>query len=189
MQAFRGILDDCNLHDLGFVGDSYTWKRGRIRERLDRVVANNAWNLLHPGVLVQHLGYIRSDHRPILLDTEAQQVQLNNHKGPRRFEAKWLREPQFREVVEHAWGEVGHQSGGVLGKLNKVHAIMHAWNDSVLKQPKKKIRQSQRELEKAMTGQITDESEARAKEMTNLIELLLEQEEIYWSQRSTANWI
>jgi hypothetical protein len=107
---------------------------------------------------------------------------LNNHKGPRRFEAKWLREPQFREVVERAWGEVGHQSGGVLGKLNKVHAIMHAWNDSVLKQPKKKIRQAQRELEKAMTGHITDESKARAKEMSNLIELLLEQEEIYWSQ-------
>jgi hypothetical protein len=36
MQAFRDVLDDCNLHDPGFVGDSYTWKRGRIRERLDR---------------------------------------------------------------------------------------------------------------------------------------------------------
>jgi hypothetical protein len=59
----------------------------------------------------------------------------------------------------------------------------------VLKQPKKKLRQAQRELEKATTGQITNDSEARAKEMANLIELLLEQEEIYWSQRSRANWI
>jgi hypothetical protein len=150
MQAFRDALDDCNLHDLGFVGDNYTWKRGRIRERLERAVANNAWDLLHPGALVQHLGYIRSDHRPILLDTDAHQVQLNNHNGPRRFEAKWLREPKFREVVERAWGEVEHQSGGVLGKLNKVHEILHQWNDSVLKQPKKNIRQAQRELEKAM---------------------------------------
>jgi hypothetical protein len=40
-----------------------------------------------------------------------------------------------------------------------------------------------------MTGQITDESEARAKEMADLIELLLEHEEIYWSKRSRANWI
>jgi hypothetical protein len=28
-----------------------------------------------------------------------------------------------------------------------------------------------------------------SEEMTNLIELLLEQEEVYWSRRSSANWI
>jgi hypothetical protein len=30
MQAFRDVLSDCSLEDLGFVGDPYTWKRGRI---------------------------------------------------------------------------------------------------------------------------------------------------------------
>ena len=37
MQAFRDVLDDCGLIDLGFTGEPFTWKRGRIRERLDRV--------------------------------------------------------------------------------------------------------------------------------------------------------
>ena len=40
-----------------------------------------------------------------------------------------------------------------------------------------------------MNGPISDESEAKAKEMANLIELLLEQDEVYWAQRSRANWL
>ncbi|KAA3471337.1 reverse transcriptase [Gossypium australe] len=45
MAAFREALEDCELIDLGFSGQWYTWERGRfvsnnIRERLDRGVAN-----------------------------------------------------------------------------------------------------------------------------------------------------
>jgi hypothetical protein len=38
-------------------------------------------------------------------------------------------------------------------------------------------------------GAITDESEAKANEIADLIEMLLEQEEISWLQRSIANWL
>ena len=65
MQAFRQALNDCDLEDLGFSGDIFTWRRGRIRERLDRAVANEAWTTMHPGAMVQHLDFVRSDHRPI----------------------------------------------------------------------------------------------------------------------------
>jgi hypothetical protein len=40
MSAFREALLDCKLEDLGFIGDNFTWHRGRIREHLDRAVAN-----------------------------------------------------------------------------------------------------------------------------------------------------
>jgi hypothetical protein len=99
MQAFRDALTDCDLEDIGFMGEKFTWKRGRIRERLDRTVANGAWSVMHPGAKLQYLGYIRSDHRPILLDTEYQQPQQHSSNGPRHFEAKWLREEGFRQVV------------------------------------------------------------------------------------------
>jgi hypothetical protein len=137
MQAFRDVLSDCELEDLGFVGDAFTWKRGRIRERLDRVIANGAWINLHPGAMLRHLGYIRSDHRPILLDTEYQSGVGRQQSGPRRFEAKWLHEKGFREVVEQAWEEAGTSSAGVLDRLGRLHAALHAWDSNVLKQPKK----------------------------------------------------
>jgi endonuclease/exonuclease/phosphatase family metal-dependent hydrolase len=89
MQAFRDVLSDCDLIDLGFMGEPFTWKRGRLWQRLDRVVANSAWNAMHPGSVVQHLEYARSDHRPIMLDTDYQ-IMPNTRSSTMRFEAKWL---------------------------------------------------------------------------------------------------
>jgi hypothetical protein len=113
MQAFRNALSDCNLEDIGFTGDAFTWRRGRIRERLDRAVANNAWSVMHPGARLQNLDFIRLDHRPILLDTDALQYPSNNVRGTKKFEAKWLQEPGFGDVVKCAW-ETANQgdSGG-----------------------------------------------------------------------------
>jgi hypothetical protein len=40
LQAFHDVLSDCELNDMGFTSDLYTWQRGQIRQRLDRAVAN-----------------------------------------------------------------------------------------------------------------------------------------------------
>jgi endonuclease/exonuclease/phosphatase family metal-dependent hydrolase len=69
MLAFQNALTDCDLDDMGFSGDPFTWKRGRIRERLDHVICNGSWVMTHPMARVHHLAYIRY-HLPILLDTE-----------------------------------------------------------------------------------------------------------------------
>jgi hypothetical protein len=36
---------------------------------------------------------------------------------------------------------------------------------------------------------MNDENDQRRSELANLIEKLLEQEEVHWSQRSRANWL
>jgi hypothetical protein len=191
MQAFRDSLDDCGLVDLGFTGDSFTWKRGRLRERLDRAVANHSWSHLFPNAMVRHLEYAHSDHRPIMIDTEFHLEASNMRSGHHWFEARWFREKDFRDVVLHAWEEasVVGQEAGVLGKLGHLHATLHKWDNSVLQKPKKRLRQAQREFERAVSQAITDESEAKAKELSELIEMLLEQEEVHWLQRSRANWL
>ena len=48
MQNFRDALVDCNLFDMDYIGDIFTWRRGRIRERLDRAVCDQRWNDLFP---------------------------------------------------------------------------------------------------------------------------------------------
>jgi hypothetical protein len=101
MQNFRDVLTDCNLHDIGFVGDQFTWRRGRIRERLDCALANTHWNNMHPDATLHHLEAMRSDHRPILLETEVTMAPGRNTS--KKFEAKWLKEDSFQEVVEEAW--------------------------------------------------------------------------------------
>ena len=48
MNNFRNALEEGGLSDLGWEGDKYTWSNRHdnetfIKERLDRVVANQVW--------------------------------------------------------------------------------------------------------------------------------------------------
>jgi hypothetical protein len=70
MKAFRDTLIDCNLEDMGYEGDIFTWRRGLIRERLDREVCDPRWSAMFPLAGVVHEDFGKSDHRPILIDTE-----------------------------------------------------------------------------------------------------------------------
>jgi hypothetical protein len=69
LQAFHDMLSECALNDVGFVGDLFTWRRGQIRERLDRAIANLQWSNLYPQSMLVNSESIRSDHRPIVMDT------------------------------------------------------------------------------------------------------------------------
>ncbi|XP_061359053.1 uncharacterized protein LOC133303193 [Gastrolobium bilobum] len=42
MEEFNQCLIDCEINDLGHKGPDYTWKRGRLHERLDRMCSNEA---------------------------------------------------------------------------------------------------------------------------------------------------
>jgi hypothetical protein len=137
---------------------------------------------MHPGAVLQHLEYTKSDHRPILLDTDYQHVAVNQGKKSKKIEARWMREKGFREMVENTWSEasLAIPVGNVLTKLGQLHGAMHAWDASVVQKPKKELRKAQQELDKALSGPMIDENDAKAKEMALIIELLLEHEEIYW---------
>lgn len=98
MQAFQEAL----LDDLGFVGDKFTWQRGRIRERLDRGVVNDTWRQIYPNAAMVHMGYSDSDHRPILLDTEYHMARSDVVRQ-KRFEARWIEEKTFTKVAANDW--------------------------------------------------------------------------------------
>ena len=70
-----------------------------------------------------------------------------------------------------------------------MHRSLHEWDGRVLKKPKKRLRQAQRKLDQALNGPMNEENENLAKEMAELVEILLEQEEVHWLQRSRANWL
>lgn len=53
LQLFHNLLDCCQLQDLRYDGNIFTWCNGRegcssINERLDRFVANKEWQELYP---------------------------------------------------------------------------------------------------------------------------------------------
>jgi hypothetical protein len=191
MQAFRDAIDDCNLTDMGYIGDKFTWQRGNIRERLDRALANEAWSDKFPDACLHHLDYYRSDHRPILMYFEEPVVEENRGPPVLRFEARWLKEKNFMDIVQGAWNlsDPLDMDLPLAGKLAKVHDQLHRWDMSVLKRNKNTLRKTQRELENVVRQSMSPENLARQKELADEIEKLLEMEEIHWAQRSRVDWL
>ncbi|KAE8801535.1 Elongation factor 1-alpha [Hordeum vulgare] len=76
MNDFRDALDFCELRDIGFEGDPYTWRNhsreasSYICERLGRATANSDWCGAFPNVVVINGEPRHSDHRPILVHME-----------------------------------------------------------------------------------------------------------------------
>ncbi|KAL9667162.1 hypothetical protein QQ045_001511 [Rhodiola kirilowii] len=75
MRKFRRCLEDCELSEIWFRGEPYTYSNKRkgeqeVRARLDRAVANISWLQTFPLAVVKHGFANSSDHVPVILYTE-----------------------------------------------------------------------------------------------------------------------
>ena len=123
MQRFRDSRAANSLSDMGFIGDIFTWRGGRIRERIERVTANQKLMDLFPMVAVLHEEFNKSDHRSLLVDTEYYAaIQRTVLGAPRRFEARWLRDESVDSIIEAAWERAKTRPGITLAEAtNEVH--------------------------------------------------------------------
>jgi hypothetical protein len=157
---------------------------------LDRALACDEWRIKFPNAMVENLNYERSDHRPILLKFGEEQRQENRGPFVLRFEARWLKEKKITEVVDDAWQASEYlDHNGLASRLALVHDNLHRWDRTVLKKPQNRIKSVKRELEELTRSDISDVNIAREKELAKEIEKLLEQEELFWAQRSRVNWL
>lgn len=106
LTGFVETLSECNLMDLGFTGDKYTWEKFRgtnnwIQERLDRGVATQAWCALFPDADVKVLEVAPSDHLPLSLQLNMR-VYVPKAKQF-RFENFWIKEKDCLNVVKNRW--------------------------------------------------------------------------------------
>ncbi|CAN1320577.1 hypothetical protein LINPERPRIM_LOCUS31750 [Linum perenne] len=99
---FNDCADDCQLLDVEFTGPRFTWFHGQVRQRLDRAVCNAEWTTSYPEVVVRHLPYIRSDHRPLLIHAPAGLVPHHSIR-PFRFVAPWLEHESFPPTLKNVW--------------------------------------------------------------------------------------
>jgi exonuclease III len=69
-EAFRDCLGHCNLEDLGYQGQNFTWHNRQqdnqyIQARLDRFCASQEWSQTFPYSQNLHLLRYESDHCPL----------------------------------------------------------------------------------------------------------------------------
>ncbi|KAL5741976.1 hypothetical protein ACOSP7_028708 [Xanthoceras sorbifolium] len=113
MDGFREAVDSCNLLDMGFSGNKFTWCNRQfggnvIWERLDRCFCNIGWRTLFPGAVVVHRDFSGSDHRALVIENICKRTV--SRWGPRgggsrfHFEQAWADDPECRELIQKACG-------------------------------------------------------------------------------------
>jgi hypothetical protein len=155
MDLFRDTLEHCLLRDLGYEGDTFTWcnhhhaAENYIRERLDRVVANDQWRARFPAAKVINGDPRHSDHRPLIITTE-RSIGGGGRYGSRsfKFEANWLQEEKCREVVEEARKRAMEELDiSTQNALKVVTASLSEWSHNVLGDLEKRVKKIEKEVE------------------------------------------
>ncbi|MBA0700551.1 hypothetical protein Goari_022121 [Gossypium aridum] len=183
MEAFRTVLEDCNLRDLGFSGRWFSWERGNlpetnIRERLDRGVAMEEWISLLLDFQIRHMSHSFSDHCPLLITTK--QEDKRRFARGFQFEAWWVLEESFYSEVKRIWGTA---KGDVLSKMESLKKGLTIWADKMQKNKK-----GRKMVLISKLGSL-EESERNDENLMELIDTKIhlnfeiEKDERYWEQR------
>ena len=180
----KELMAELGAIDLGFTGSKFTWAKGKwgnapIKRRLDRGVASISWRLAFPKASIAHLGAIKSDHTPILLDTNPSE---SFAQRPFRFEAAWLRDNRCPIVVENTWKTKTTRSEFV--KLYKKQVAtrdaLRKWNKEVFGQCQNRINSLLQKINHVQDSLPSQENEAT--------EISLQSELSEWLIRSEALW-
>ena len=118
----------------------------------------------------------KSDHRPILINIEYNTgLQVRRQKCP-FFEAQWLCEESIENIIQTTWEQAKqlHAEASLSEQTMHVHEALHKWDKEVLKGPRRRLRELQKELNKVMSGHLSDNAIDKQKEIQLKMKNLLE---------------
>ncbi|XP_042964675.1 uncharacterized protein LOC122298899 [Carya illinoinensis] len=192
---FRQTLEHCDLSDLGFEGDRYTWannRKGRLftKERLDRVLGNSPWIAKFEDHSIHHQAAYSSYHRPLLITIHNK---LNRQRKERifRFEAKWSKREGCEGLIRRTWENLKETFDPIhitLQGLRNCQLGLKQWNKELHKLDKELLQSKLimlNHLKEQNEGQLHDE----IRELQRDVNLLQDEENRKWQQRAKQTWL
>ena len=135
MMEFREALDYCSFRDLGFVGAPFTWCNNQYDGtvtwiRLDRAVATNTWIQFFPSTRVHHISGSLSDHCPLWICTDDENIRFYRKRRPFRFEAAWMKDEGCEGVIRNSWEgqSLSNPMERVVNKINRCSQSLQTWS-------------------------------------------------------------
>ncbi|PKU80044.1 putative mitochondrial protein [Dendrobium catenatum] len=190
MDDFNDMIMNCNLIDIGFAGNKFTWNRGHLWQRLDRVLFNNAWINVFNSTKVVHLSRTLSDHSPLLINVNFNLVGFNSRF---RFQNMWLSHDSFINVVQNNWSAPIFPDDSITGmtmlgaKLKWLKMVLNWWNKNVFKNIFSNIKEMEEKisaLEDYCQNDPTVSNFTVLSEAKLALSKLQGQEETYWKQKA-----
>lgn len=196
MQQFRSTLDFCSLLDLGFQGWPFTWsnrKEGSAETwvRLDRGVCTKEWLNLFPNARLRHVSVATSDHLGLLLDTVGFSQLSHRKKRQFRFEQSWTKDPSCEAIISEAWALNVERTKmyKVCQKIKACKVHLLNWNRTIDNGRARSIQEKRVLLQECEKHLDANQNRARASQLRVELNSQLEEEEVYWKQRSRVSWL
>lgn len=129
---FIYCLEDCNLQDAGYTGNTFTWCNGRrkgkrISKRLDRVLVNDCWLDTFQNTRIDDKSKTGSDHRVLLMRNYNNNQEIIKYF---KFLNFWIHQPGYKELVEDSWRQAvqGNAQWVLQQKLKTVSKKLSFWS-------------------------------------------------------------
>ncbi|XP_050214794.1 uncharacterized protein LOC126665898 [Mercurialis annua] len=167
---------------------------GIIREKLDIFLINNDWKLLFPEYAAFSLGFLGSDHRPIMMDHKKKNARKNVwERQSNRFhlEEVWTTSTDFKEVVKEEWDKTQSYScaQNLKFKLRRCAMAFKRWGKAKFGTLKSDIKRTKEELQRILNSSEVIIPFDKVKKVEDHLEELLQKEEIIWKQRAKVDWL
>ncbi|KAG7564109.1 Ribonuclease H domain [Arabidopsis suecica] len=157
---FGDWINEMALIDMGFRGHKFTWRRGRVEQTC---VAKR-------------------------LDRLSPEERGNPSRRPFRFEAAWLTHESFKELLAASWKDDLKTPEALKVMRRKLKKLNKDVFGDVQKR-KDQLMQEITDVQDLLDQSQTDTLLAKESELLKEFDLVLEQEEILWFQKSREKWI
>lgn len=154
---------------------------------MDRVLCCAQTRLKWQDARVTHLPFLSSDHSPLYIQL-APEVCQNARRRSFRFEAAWLEHPQFKELINTLWD----RNISTREALKRLQGVLKHWNKEVfgdIQVKKEKLVQKLTGIQNRLDQYQTDDLLAEEEVVIKELDVVLEQEEMLWFQKSREKWV
>lgn len=184
---FSSCINSCNLLDLGFNGPPFTWSRGQLRERLDRILCNEAWQSLFPLSSVTHLSLPSSVHCGLWLRLDSSSTS-SSQQGYFKLLGPCIDHPDFRNQVKRSW----QQSSYWEDNISRLTSSLKIWNKVVfgnIFNKKHRLLRRMEGINRILLTEVNPQLQLLRDKLWDEYLVILHQEEAYWFHQAKSKWI
>ncbi|XP_060200074.1 uncharacterized protein LOC132628293 [Lycium barbarum] len=192
---FIECITDCGLADMGHSGNTFTWCNERKEEeiiwkRLDKMIANDEIGAMFPSISVQHLARVSSDHCPLLINLQDQNV--NNIKYF-KFLNFWTEKDDFQDLVKEHWNQRidGNIFWIIQQKMKRVSKALSDWSRNKIGDIFIKTSQLEEyvsDLEEIYRRSLAQDDRMTLNKTKADLVLHLKTVDAYWIQKAHLKW-